>query len=128
MTTPEPVGATPARRRKLAHYGPNQLCDALALKRWQFERAKAAGLIPRPAPAGWPAPVVAELVEQAAEIEAAAGTMPDVGAHRWPDAQTARLAVFRWITRYNTIRRHSRLGQLSPINYEKTTDSLKIAA
>ncbi len=50
------------------------------------------------------------------------------GAHRWPDAQAARLAVFRWITRYNTIRRHSRLGQLSPIDYEKTTDSLKTAA
>ncbi|MGW0204188.1 IS3 family transposase [Nonomuraea sp. NPDC003201] len=50
------------------------------------------------------------------------------GAHRWPDAQTARLAVFRWITRYNTIRRHSRLSQLSPIDYEKTTDSLKTAA
>lgn len=50
------------------------------------------------------------------------------GAHRWPDARTARLAVFRWITRYNTVRRHSRLGQLSPIVYEKTADSLKAAA
>ncbi|WP_285780846.1 IS3 family transposase, partial [Microtetraspora sp. NBRC 13810] len=40
------------------------------------------------------------------------------GAHHWPDAWTARLAVFRWITRYNTVRRHSRLGQLSPIAYE----------
>ncbi|GAA4183064.1 IS3 family transposase [Streptosporangium oxazolinicum] len=50
------------------------------------------------------------------------------GAHHWPDARTARLAVFGWITRYNTIRRHSRLGQLSPIDYEKTTDSLKSAA
>ncbi len=50
------------------------------------------------------------------------------GARHWPDARTARLAVFRWITRYNTIRRHSRLGQLSPIDYEKTTDSLRSAA
>lgn len=50
------------------------------------------------------------------------------GAHRWPDARTARLAVFGWITRYNTIRRHSRLGQLSPIDYEKTADNLKSAA
>ncbi|MER6515214.1 IS3 family transposase, partial [Nonomuraea sp. NPDC001636] len=55
------------------------------------------------------------------------------GAHGWPDARTARLAVFGWITRYNTIRRPSRLGQLSPIDlspidYEKTTDSLKSAA
>jgi transposase InsO family protein len=50
------------------------------------------------------------------------------GAHGWPDVHTARLAVFRWITRYNTVRRHSRLGQLSPIDYEKTADNLKLAA
>jgi transposase InsO family protein len=50
------------------------------------------------------------------------------GAHHWPDTRTARLAVFRWITRYNTIRRHSRLGQTSPIDYEKAADSLKPAA
>lgn len=50
------------------------------------------------------------------------------GAHHWPDTRTARLAVFGWITRYNTVRRHSRLGQLSPIDYEKTTDSLESAA
>ncbi|MEV5561163.1 IS3 family transposase [Nonomuraea wenchangensis] len=50
------------------------------------------------------------------------------GTQHWPDARTARLAVFRWITRYNTVRRHSRLGRLSPIDYEKTTDSLKSAA
>ncbi len=50
------------------------------------------------------------------------------GAHHWPDARTARLAVFRWITRYNTVRRHSRLGQLSPIAYEMMADSLRPAA
>lgn len=50
------------------------------------------------------------------------------GAHGWSDARTARLAVFGWITRYNTIRRHSRLGQLSPIDYEKTAGNLKPAA
>lgn len=50
------------------------------------------------------------------------------GAPSRPDARTARLVVFHWITRYNTVRRHSRLGQLSPMAYEKTADSLKPAA
>jgi len=46
------------------------------------------------------------------------------GAARWDTAQQARLAVFTWITRYNTRRRHSYCGQLSRSNYEKasTTD------
>jgi transposase InsO family protein len=50
------------------------------------------------------------------------------GAAAWPSSPTARQAVFAWITRYNTRRRHSALGQLSPINYEKTTGSLTAAA
>lgn len=33
------------------------------------------------------------------------------GQKRWNGACEARLAVFRWVTRYNTRRRHSRLGQ-----------------
>jgi transposase InsO family protein len=40
------------------------------------------------------------------------------GAHGWPDPATARRAVFAWITRYNTRRRHSWCGQLSPITFE----------
>lgn len=36
------------------------------------------------------------------------------GAKAWPTARHARLAAFR----YNTRRRHSRLGQRSPIAYE----------
>jgi hypothetical protein len=35
-----------------------------------------------------------------------------------PDERQARLDAFRWLTRYNTRRRHSRLGQRSPIAYE----------
>ncbi len=40
------------------------------------------------------------------------------GAARWESPRAARLAVFRWITRYNTRRRHSYCGYLSPTDYE----------
>ncbi len=40
------------------------------------------------------------------------------GAHGWPDPATARRSVFAWITRYNTRRRHSWCGYLSPVTYE----------
>jgi transposase InsO family protein len=43
------------------------------------------------------------------------------GAARWNTARHARLAVFRWITRYNTRRRHSACGHLSPITIEYST-------
>jgi len=41
------------------------------------------------------------------------------GRKRWNGASEARPAVFRWATRYNIRRRHSRLGQISPITYER---------
>jgi transposase InsO family protein len=50
------------------------------------------------------------------------------GAKRWPTARAARLAVFRWATRYNTWRRHSALGQHSPVTYEQRTTTLALAA
>ena len=40
------------------------------------------------------------------------------GAAGWDSPVAARRAVFAWITRYNTRRRHSTCGQLSPIDYE----------
>jgi transposase InsO family protein len=43
------------------------------------------------------------------------------GRRAFADEREARLASFRWLHRYNTVRRHSRLGQQSPITYEKTT-------
>ena len=43
------------------------------------------------------------------------------GAARWDTDQQARLAVFTWITRYNTRRRHSFCGHLSPNTYENTS-------
>jgi transposase InsO family protein len=36
----------------------------------------------------------------------------------WPDELTCRRRVFRWLVRYNTRRRHSWCGYLSPSNYE----------
>ncbi|GEL96438.1 hypothetical protein CCO02nite_30960 [Cellulomonas composti] len=42
------------------------------------------------------------------------------GAPGWPDPDTARREVFTWITRYNTRRRHSTCGHVSPIAYENT--------
>ncbi|MFH9999229.1 IS3 family transposase [Streptomyces globisporus] len=40
------------------------------------------------------------------------------GRKNWPTEREARLDAFRWLHRYNTRRRHSRLGQRSPIAFE----------
>ncbi|MDX3537867.1 IS3 family transposase [Streptomyces sp. MB09-01] len=40
------------------------------------------------------------------------------GRKGWSSEREARLDAFRWLTRYNTRRRHSRLGQRSPIAFE----------
>jgi transposase InsO family protein len=37
----------------------------------------------------------------------------------WPDAATCRRQVFRWLTRYNTKRRHSYCNHVSPVSYER---------
>ena len=42
------------------------------------------------------------------------------GTPNWGSATEARLAVFGWAHRYNTRRRHSHLGQTSPIDYENS--------
>jgi transposase InsO family protein len=42
------------------------------------------------------------------------------GRRAFTDEREARLTSFRWLHRYNTTRRHSRLGQQSPIAYENT--------
>ena len=41
------------------------------------------------------------------------------GGHAWPDPATCRWEVFRWVTRYNTRRRHSWCDQQAPIIYEQ---------
>ena len=43
------------------------------------------------------------------------------GRRAFTDEREARLTAFRWLHRYNTIRRHSWLGQQSPITYENRT-------
>ncbi|WP_345338418.1 integrase core domain-containing protein, partial [Planotetraspora kaengkrachanensis] len=50
------------------------------------------------------------------------------GSACWSSAREARLSVFAWITRYNTRRKHSSLGYLSPIDYEQQLDKVLIAA
>lgn len=42
------------------------------------------------------------------------------GGRAFTDEHDARLSTFRWLHRYNTVRRHSRLGHQSPITYETT--------
>ena len=54
-------------------------------------------------------------------------TLP--GGHAWPDEHTCRREVFRWVTRYNTRRRHSWCGQQPPITYEQRhAATLQLAA
>ncbi|WP_329353739.1 integrase core domain-containing protein [Streptomyces sp. NBC_01261] len=50
------------------------------------------------------------------------------GPKRWNGTSEAHPAVFRWATRYNTRRRHSRLGQISPITHEQRSTTLTAAA
>ena len=42
------------------------------------------------------------------------------GRRAFTDERDARLSSFRWLHRYNTVRRHSRLEYQSPITYENT--------
>ncbi|MCZ0991911.1 IS3 family transposase [Streptomyces noursei] len=45
------------------------------------------------------------------------------GRRTWSSEREARLDAFRWLNRYNTRRRHSRLGQRSPIAYETASET-----
>ncbi|MGW6027045.1 IS3 family transposase [Streptomyces sp. NPDC055099] len=48
------------------------------------------------------------------------------GAHDYGDSDTCRRAVFAWLTRYNTRRRHSANGHLSPNEYEHRHHTAKL--
>ncbi|MDO1481832.1 MULTISPECIES: IS3 family transposase [Rhodococcus] len=50
------------------------------------------------------------------------------GRKRWASVGEARAHVFRWVTRYNTRRRHSTLGQICPIAFEQQSVTLATAA
>lgn len=50
------------------------------------------------------------------------------GRQTFTNAREARFGVESWITDYNTVRRHSSLGQISPIDYELRQASLALAA
>ncbi|GGZ98286.1 hypothetical protein GCM10010371_67560 [Streptomyces subrutilus] len=45
------------------------------------------------------------------------------GRKGWSSEREARLDAFRWLNRYNTRRRHSRLGHRSPIAYENAVQA-----
>ena len=45
------------------------------------------------------------------------------GRKGWSSERGARLAAFRWLHPYNTVRRHSHLGHRSPIAYETALDT-----
>ncbi|OQD57540.1 transposase [Streptomyces phaeoluteigriseus] len=48
------------------------------------------------------------------------------GAHHYGDADACRRTVFAWLTRYNTRRRHSANGHLSPNEYERRHHTAKL--
>ncbi|WP_256096711.1 IS3 family transposase [Streptomyces agglomeratus] len=48
------------------------------------------------------------------------------GTHDYGDARTCRRTVFAWLTRYNTRRRHSANGHLSPNEYERRHHTAKL--
>ena len=48
------------------------------------------------------------------------------GSHGWESAEACRREVFRWVTRYNTRRRHSALGYRSPLAFEAATEAATV--
>ena len=84
-----------AARQARADYGPVQLAVFLGLEQWQFARARQAGLIGGPdlARGRWSAAAAAAALARAAQIQAAAGSVPDLGAVRAAGVLSERLGV-----------------------------------
>jgi hypothetical protein len=76
-------------------YGPVQLAGYLGLLQFQFDRARADGLIPPPdrARGRWSASIADDALARVAEIRAAAGTVPDFGAVRAAEELSKRLGI-----------------------------------
>jgi hypothetical protein len=84
-----------ARLSLLTKFGPVQLARFLGLARWQLDRALAGGVIPGPdTPRGkWSANLAGESAARLAEIRAAVGAIPDLGAVRAAEVLADRLAM-----------------------------------
>jgi hypothetical protein len=78
-----------------ADYGPIQLVNRLGLATWQVERAMEAGVLSRPDVKGarWSRAVVEDAAARIEQITAAAGAVPDVGAHRAATYLSKKLGV-----------------------------------
>ena len=48
------------------------------------------------------------------------------GARGWDSAEVCRREVFRWVTRYNTRRRHSAVDYRSPLAFETATTAATV--
>lgn len=95
MTHPDPARqlARPAGRRR--DYGPVQLATYLGLYEFQLRRALEDGLVPGPdrARGRWSASLADAALARAAEIRAAAGSVPDYGAVRAAEELSRRLGI-----------------------------------
>ncbi len=76
-------------------YGPIQLATYLGLEAWQLDRALSAGLIPGPdrPRRRWSAHIASAALARIDVIRAAAGSVPDLGAHRAAEHLSARLGL-----------------------------------
>ncbi|MEU8762719.1 hypothetical protein [Streptomyces sp. NPDC048659] len=92
MPTTKPQTAT---AKALDSFGPVQFPAALDFATWRFERALALGLIPPADIAGtrWSAAAVQAALDAKAEIWAATGTLPDMGATRAAELLTDRFGI-----------------------------------
>lgn len=77
-----------------SYYGPLVLADEVRLARWQFERAEAAGLLPKPGHArGWLPDQLDEVRQLVPAIVERFGAEHPVGAGRCADRLGERLGV-----------------------------------